>query len=211
MNNFVREWQEKIGIEQDGVFGRNTLQSSLDFIEGKPVKSDEPNKSAMLTQPVIAKVKLPQVNITRLVDEIIWHCAATPEGRNFTVDQVRSWHVQRGWSDIGYHFYIDLYGVIWVGRDINSKGAHVKDRNARTIGLCYCGGVTSDGERAKDTRTPKQINSGIALTQYLAAQAPIKTISGHNQYASKACPSFKIANDSWGNIEGFSQGVRQVA
>ena len=33
------------------------------------------------------------------------------------------------------------------------------------------------------------------LTEQLAKKFPIKTISGHNQYASKACPSFYVHND----------------
>ena len=47
----------------------------------------------------------------RKIDKIIVHCTATPEGRHTTVEDVRRWHLDRGWSDIGYHFLIYLDAV----------------------------------------------------------------------------------------------------
>jgi N-acetylmuramoyl-L-alanine amidase len=38
----------------------------------------------------------------RQIKEIIVHSTATPEGRETSVEDIRSWHKQRGWSDIGY-------------------------------------------------------------------------------------------------------------
>ena len=42
----------------------------------------------------------------RKINEIIVHCSATPEGKDFTVQQIRQWHLQRGFSDIGYHYVV---------------------------------------------------------------------------------------------------------
>ena len=89
----------------------------------------------------------------REINKIIVHCSATREGENFEVAEIRKWHVEgRGWSDIGYHFYIDLYGQIHKGRDIAKMGAHCKGQNRNSIGICYCGGVEADGKTPKDTR-----------------------------------------------------------
>ena len=45
----------------------------------------------------------------RSINEIIIHCSATREGQDISVDTIKKWHVEgRGWSDIGYHFYICL-------------------------------------------------------------------------------------------------------
>ena len=50
----------------------------------------------------------------RQIKEIIVHCSATREGQDISVDTIRKWHVEgRGWSDIGYHFYIDINGEIF--------------------------------------------------------------------------------------------------
>ena len=66
----------------------------------------------------------------RIVKEIIIHCSATREGQDVPVETIRDWHVNsRGWSDIGYHFYIELDGTIKKGRDIDRVGAHCKSHN----------------------------------------------------------------------------------
>ena len=132
----------------------------------------------------------------RQIDKIIIHCSATREGENYTVDTIRSWHVDgRGWSDIGYHFYIDLYGEIHKGRDIARIGAHCKGQNRNSIGLCYCGGVEADGKTPKDTRTDEQKDALLAVLRTLKAMYPEAIIHSHNDYANKACPSFDATNE----------------
>ena len=37
----------------------------------------------------------------RKIDRIIVHCTATPEGRDVTVGEVRTWHLARNFSDVG--------------------------------------------------------------------------------------------------------------
>ena len=86
----------------------------------------------------------------RNIKEIIIHCSATREGQDISVDTIRKWHVEgRGWSDIGYHFYIDINGDIQKGRDIAKIGAHCSGHNRNSIGICYCGGVEEDGKTRK--------------------------------------------------------------
>ena len=98
-----------------------------------------------------------KLKTSRTINEIIVHCAATPEGKDFSVEQIREWHVNgRGWRDIGYHFVIYRDGSIHTGRDIDCAGAHCLQHNAHSIGICYIGGCTADGKHPKDTRTTKQ-------------------------------------------------------
>ena len=132
----------------------------------------------------------------RQINKIIVHCSATREGENYTVDTIRSWHVDgRGWSDIGYHFYIDLYGEIHKGRDISRIGAHTKGLNRNSIGICYCGGVEEDGKTPCDTRTEEQKQALLSLLGFLKLTWPKATIYSHNEFANKACPSFDATNE----------------
>ncbi len=62
----------------------------------------------------------------RDINKIILHCSATPEGRDVSVDTIRKWHLDRGWSDIGYHYVVGLNGVISEGRPVERHGAHVR-------------------------------------------------------------------------------------
>ncbi len=135
----------------------------------------------------------------RLVKEIIVHCSATREEQQVSVDTIRDWHLAKGWNDIGYHFYIDLDGTINKGRDIDKIGAHCKGHNRNSIGICYCGGVESDGKTPKDTRTQEQKDSLLNVLKTLKAMYPEAVIYSHNEFAAKACPSFD-ATEEYENI-----------
>lgn len=131
----------------------------------------------------------------RIINEIIIHCSATPEGKDYTVEQIRQWHKQRGFSDIGYHYVIYRDGSIHSGRPIEKIGAHCLKHNAHSIGVCYIGGVAKDGKTPKDTRTDAQKESLIKLIKELKAKYPKATVHGHREYANKACPSFDVKNE----------------
>jgi len=135
----------------------------------------------------------------RLVKEIIIDCSATREEQQVSVDTIRDWHLAKGWNDIGYHFYIDLDGTINKGRDIDKIGAHCKGHNRNSIGICYCGGVETDGKTPKDTRTQEQKDSLLNVLKTLKAMYPEAVIYSHNEFANKACPSFD-ATEEYENI-----------
>ena len=131
----------------------------------------------------------------RKITKIIIHCAATPEGKDFTVQQIDQWHRQRGFRCIGYHFVIYRDGSIHKGRPIDQIGAHTSGHNANSIGICYIGGCSSDGKTPKDTRTGAQRVALVKLVAELRSQFPTASVHGHNEFANKACPSFNVQNE----------------
>ena len=130
---------------------------------------------------------------SRKIKEIIIHCSATPEGRDFTVEDIRGWHLQRGFADIGYHYVIYRDGSVHEGRSVNRAGAHCLGHNAHSIGVCYIGGVATDGKTPKDTRTSEQKNALTSLLIKLHTLYPKATLHGHREFANKACPSFDVS------------------
>lgn len=126
----------------------------------------------------------------RKINEIIVHCAATREGRDFTVEDITRWHKARGFATIGYHYVIYRDGSIHEGRPLEQIGAHCVGHNKHSIGICYIGGCASDGKTPKDTRTPEQKEALLALLRRLKARFPNASIHGHRDFAAKACPSF---------------------
>ena len=100
----------------------------------------------------------------RKINDIILHCSATKEGRDFTVADIDRWHKARGWRCIGYHF---------------------------VIGICYVGGLDASG-KPKDTRTPQQRAALRRLVSDLRKRFPNAAVHGHRDYAPKACPSFDV-------------------
>lgn len=131
----------------------------------------------------------------RAIHKIIIHCTATREGDDISVDTIRRWHLARGWSDVGYHYVIDLKGNINAGRPIELIGAHTKGQNKYSIGIAYVGGVEADGKTPKDTRTKAQKDSIIRLVKKLKVCYPDVTIHGHNEFSNKACPSYNVQNE----------------
>lgn len=130
----------------------------------------------------------------RKIDKIIIHCSATPEGRDVSTETIRQWHLQRGWSDIGYHYVIELDGKVVPGRPIERIGAHCKGENTGSIGVCYVGGVDAE-MKPKDTRTEAQRAALHGLLFDLTDNFPKATIHGHNEFSSKACPSFNVQTE----------------
>lgn len=141
----------------------------------------------------------------RKIDLIVWHCTATPEGRDHTIADVRQWHVvEKGWSDVGYHYLIRLDGTIEEGRPLNRQGAHVRGYNATSIGIAYVGGVDA-AMRPKDTRTEAQKTAMRELTLRLVKQFPGARVVGHRDLgAAKACPSFDAVADWKAFIDGHA-------
>ena len=131
----------------------------------------------------------------RRINEIIVHCTATPEGRDYTVADIRQMHKAQGWVDIGYHYLVYRDGSIHEGRNVDLVGAHCQGHNAQSIGVCYVGGVARDGKTPKDTRTQAQKDALIHLLMQLVCLYPDATIRGHRDFAAKACPSFDATRE----------------
>ena len=135
------------------------------------------------------------------VHEIVVHCTATrPDFMKGATSQarfeeIRRWHMQdRGWSDIGYHLLIDRGGEVLTGRPFTTIGAHGAGHNAGTIGISLFGGHGSDANDAFiEHFTPQQDQALRRLIEGIETKTQIMKISGHNEYAAKACPGFNVS------------------
>jgi N-acetylmuramoyl-L-alanine amidase len=57
--------------------------------------------------------------------------------------------------------------------------------------VCYIGGCDADG-KPKDTMSPEQEKAWRMIVLSLRTLYGDLTIHGHNEFASKACPSFIV-------------------
>ena len=190
--NEVKALQEKLNLKADGIFGPITEEAVKDFQRSNGLEVD-----GIVGANTLSKLNL-SVN-KRTIKELIVHCSATPEGKDYSVDTIRKWHLQRGFSDIGYHYIIYRDGSIHIGRDESVIGAHCKGHNSNSIGVCYIGGVATDGKTPKDTRTLQQKESLLSLLKTLKVKYPNAKIYPHYKFAAKACPSFN-AEEEYKNI-----------
>jgi N-acetylmuramoyl-L-alanine amidase len=152
----------------------------------------------------------------RAIDMIVIHCSATPEGRAVTAADIDHMHRQRGFARIGYHYFIRLDGTLELGRPLEVAGAHVEGHNARSIGICYAGGLDAYG-KAKDTRTTAQKVALAHLVRDLRKRFPAaRRVVGHRDLSPdrdrdgkvephewlKDCPCFDVA--AWLKSEGIA-------
>ena len=139
---------------------------------------------------------------TRHIKRIIIHCSASDFGDAKTI---REWHKMRGFSDIGYHYVIlngfrkeGQYdasddGLIEIGRPWWREGAHTKGHNADSVGICLIGNPKFIGQ-PEMWFTENQLESLKALVAALRIKfnIPLENIYGHNDFAPKICPGFKV-------------------
>jgi len=127
----------------------------------------------------------------RDIEYIVIHCAATKPSMDVPIERVKKWHLDRGWSDIGYHYYITRDGKINKGRDLSIIGAHVRGYNKNSIGICYEGGINEEGE-PEDNRTPEQKKALLKVVKVLKFVFKNAVVQGHRDFpnVNKACPSF---------------------
>ncbi len=178
----------------DGLFGAQTNAAVRSWLSANGTAAQtglRPATAAMLYQ---GAARYP-------VEEVVVHCSATRPNwmaGSELADQfaeIRRWHIQdRGWRDIGYHWVIGRDGKVMAGRPETEIGAHVEGRNRGTIGICLIGGHGStERDRFSQNFTPAQDLTLRQMLQAIGMRTQIRRISGHNEYAAKACPGFQVA------------------
>lgn len=115
-------------------------------------------------------------NIPKLI--VLHHSAHS----NCNIFDINRWHKERGWSGIGYHFFLTKDGIIYRGRPENAVGVHCKGYNTNTLGVCVQGNYMSE------TTTLLQEESIINLCIYLCKKYNINIIKAHKESVSTECP-----------------------
>jgi N-acetylmuramoyl-L-alanine amidase len=209
----------------DGYMGARTREAIRRFQESRKLAVDG-ILGPVTYGALMGQVKLPEAPVVRgkrACHTLVWHCTATPEGREFTRAQIKAMHLVRGFTDIGYHQLIHLDGSVSPGRDENREGAHVSGHNRGTLGYSYVGGLDSSG-KPKDTRTAAQRATMVRLTKLAIEKYGLQLVLGHRDLSPdrdhdgvvepfewvKVCPCFNAAIE-YGPLLGGKKSVRQTA
>jgi len=176
----------------DGIFGDRTRAATERWLAAGGVSAR--------VQPAAADYPIRQGSAGYRVTEICIHCSATRGEWMATselpaqVAEIRRWHVQgNGWSDIGYHWLVGRRGDTMAGRPEDRIGAGVEGHNRGVIHICLIGGHgSSKTDDFSDHFTAAQDTALRRLIEDISKRADITRISGHNEYAAKACPGFSV-------------------
>lgn len=138
----------------------------------------------------------------RYIDLIIVHCSASDNPAQDNIEAIRELHTAlksqnftwgryettgKGWSDVGYHYFIQKDGTIEKGRPLHIPGAHVRGHNKNSIGVCFSG---ESGIPTKAQKQSWQILKNELLTNLGLDESQIFP---HNHFdSSKTCPNFDL-------------------
>jgi N-acetyl-anhydromuramyl-L-alanine amidase AmpD len=128
----------------------------------------------------------------RQINKIIVHCAYTSPDMNIGVAEIDTWHRQRGFRAIGYHYVINRQGGIEAGRSESEIGAHTIGHNSDSIGICLAGGKKADEPKPDSNFTWIQMNSLRGLVNSLLLKYPGAKVFGHRDFAPRDCPCFDV-------------------
>lgn len=136
----------------------------------------------------------------REIRKIIVHCTDSSWGNAQIID---SWHKERGWDGIGYHFLIlnsyptyrslkerrpavENDGLIEEGRPLEKMGAHCRGHNLDSVGIALVG---------VNAFSKAQIYSLQKLIKLLLKQfnLSINDVYGHYEFdRMKSCPNLDM-------------------
>jgi N-acetyl-anhydromuramyl-L-alanine amidase AmpD len=96
---------------------------------------------------------------------------------------MKKWHLARGFSDVGYHFFIQKNGSLEYGRDIEKTPAAQKGHNRGTLAICLHG-------LKEEKFTKAQFNTLRKLAKQIDHNYENLSFHGHCEVSKKACPVF---------------------
>ena len=125
--------------------------------------------------------------------EIILHHA---EASRASVEDVNSWHIERGWAGIGYHYYVRKDGTIWRGRPERAVGAHAVGHNDKSIGICC------EGAYMTETMPAAQLSALKGLICDIMSRYGNLELLRHKDVNSTDCPG---VNFPWAEVQKYAQ------
>ncbi len=72
-----------------------------------------------------------------MIEYLVVHHSASE--KHVCCDDIRKWHLERGWDDIGYHWLVNQHGELTQARPEEIPGAHAYGLNFRSLGICCIG------------------------------------------------------------------------
>lgn len=118
----------------------------------------------------------------RPVRKIFLHCSASDNAKHDNVATMQAWHKERGFTEIGYHYYIDKFGKRYEGRSLEKVPAAQAGHNTNSIAIC-AGGL-------KEFSAVQLAEVKKLCLEIDAAYNGMVTFHGHCEVSNKSCPVY---------------------
>jgi len=122
-----------------------------------------------------------------VTDCIVVHHIGMANNDDVSAETVHQWHLNNGWSGIGYHFLIRKDGTIEEGRPLGTVGAHVYGENRHTVGINLVGNFESAVPTEAQKTTAAHLIASLC-TVYQLDPVWESTVKGHCDLNATACP-----------------------
>ncbi len=122
----------------------------------------------------------------RPIRSIVIHHSASRDDGGLNKKALERWHLQKGWSDIGYHAIVEKikdFPETIIGRPWQKVGAHAKGHNLSSIGICVV------GHNEFDDAILRELKSTIGMIRHIFKVDKTK-VFGHCEVGSTSteCP-----------------------
>jgi len=140
----------------------------------------------------------------RFINKVFLHCSASDLPEHDNIQTIAKWHLERGFSEIGYHFVITKDGTIHKGRNIELIPAAQVGYNSNSIAICVTGlTVFSQTQFDALRKLCGEINN---IYENI-------TFHGHCEVSNKTCPVFdyhKVLNLQNGKIQKQKGNIQSL-
>lgn len=124
----------------------------------------------------------------RVINRVVIHCSASDNPKHDNIDTIRRWHLQQGWDDVGYNFFIRFNGTMEIGRDIEIIPAHVSGLNEDSLGICLSGNKYFAQDQFDTCKQTIHLLKMILPRPF--------SVHGHHEFnKKKTCPNFDIKKE----------------
>lgn len=121
----------------------------------------------------------------RTINKIIIHHSQSDIKGHDNIKVIKEWHLERGFKDVGYHYFITKNGTIQRGRDLAKVGAHCKGQNKSSIGICL------SGDKKYSYLQFCALDCLIRSLRIKLGKPKLK-VYPHSKYSDKICPNFDV-------------------
>lgn len=171
-----------------------------------PPAHDAPTEAGFYSLDNVDGWREYDVPLAAAYQTIVIHHSAIYVGDDFaTLLEIQRTHrEERGWADVGYHYFVGREGLVYEGRDLHVRGTHVARHNTGSLGVCVLGDFT------QSEPTAWQIDAVIGLSVWLASRLALTHLAPHSAFNNDTvCPGGSLAPylPAFAEAAGLALGV----